>query len=147
MSERLRRVRVVCGEWNRVCGGNWQNNWGVCGIFFDPPYAVKNRSDVYYCDDFDVANDVRAWAIDRGALPDYRIVIAGYDEHNDLEAHGWTSIAWKAGGGYGSLAKGYSRGKENCKKEMLWFSPNCLNHKQQTLWRPDEEICDNGKGN
>ena len=26
LSERLRYVRVVCGEWDRVCGGDWQDN-------------------------------------------------------------------------------------------------------------------------
>ena len=25
LSYRLRRVRVVCGDWSRVCGGNWQD--------------------------------------------------------------------------------------------------------------------------
>src|SRR3990167_2889470 len=36
LSARLRHVRVVCGDWSRVCGGDWQDRMGVVGIFFDP---------------------------------------------------------------------------------------------------------------
>ena len=100
LSERLRYVRVVCGDWTRVCGGDWQDRMGDVGIFFDPPYAVGDRDDVYDTDDFDVANKVRKWAIERGKSPSYRIVIAGYDEHKEeLTNAGWTMVRWKAGGG------------------------------------------------
>lgn len=131
LATRLRRVRVVCGDWKRVCGGNWQNRMGICGIFFDPPYADDERdSNIYQHDSMTVANEVREWAIKRGKLPSYRIVIAGYREHNELEKHGWTSLLWKAGGGYANLQRkedSKAKGKENAKKEMLWFSPYCLN--------------------
>ncbi|MCC7515558.1 MAG: DNA adenine methylase, partial [Bacteroidia bacterium] len=29
LSARLRYVRVVCGDWNLVCGGNWQDSLGI----------------------------------------------------------------------------------------------------------------------
>jgi hypothetical protein len=51
-------------------------------------------------------------------------------KHNELEKHGWTSLLWKAGGGYANLQRkedSKAKGKENAKKEMLWFSPYCLN--------------------
>lgn len=133
LSERLRYVRVVCGDWTRVCGGNWQDNLGQCGIFFDPPYAAKDRSDCYHKEDFDVAHDVRAWAIERGKKPSYRIVIAGYDEHSELADHGWTLQEWRTSGGYAKTAKGDSRGKKNKAREVLWFSPYCLKQVQTTL--------------
>ena len=124
LSIRLRYVRVVCGDWTRVCGGNWQDNMGNVGIFFDPPYGVSDRdTNVYNVDSMDVAHDVRKWAIERGKIKTYRIVIAGYDEHNDLADYGWTSHAWKAQGGYANVGDG--RGKENRQKEVLWFSPYC----------------------
>ena len=126
LSERLRYVRVVCGDWTRVCGGNWQDNMGTVGIFFDPPYAVENRSSVYECDDFNVAHDVRAWAIERGDKKTYRICIAGYDEHEDLLNYGWTKYEWKTGGGYSKLGKD----NHNCEREVLWFSPHCLKIRQ-----------------
>jgi len=29
LAERLRFVRVVCGDWTRVCSGNWQDDLGI----------------------------------------------------------------------------------------------------------------------
>jgi hypothetical protein len=64
LSERLRRVRVVCGDWTRVCGGDWQDDRGTCGIFFDPPYNPEtcNRDPKIYTEESaDVADKVREW--------------------------------------------------------------------------------------
>ena len=104
LSKRLRYVRVVCGDWSRVCGGNWQENIGTVGIFFDPPYAIENRNKkIYHNDSILVAHEVRKWCIERGANPSYRIVIAGYDEHEELKNFGWYKINWKTQGGYANL--------------------------------------------
>ena len=130
LSIRLRRVRVVCGEWNRVCGGNWQNRLGTVGIFFDSPYAVTNRhTSLYHHDSTTVANDVLTWAKARGQLSDYRIVIAGYDEHEELLKDKWTSVNWKANGGYANQAN--KQGIKNKGRETLYFSPHCLPIKKQ----------------
>lgn len=121
-SERLRRVRVCCGDWTVVCGGNWQDNLGTVGIFFDPPYGVKDRDDsIYHHDSMDVAALVNAWALERGKKDSYRIVITGYEEHENLLSEGWTAHSWKANGGYGNRA-----GNKNCEREMIYFSPHCL---------------------
>jgi site-specific DNA-adenine methylase len=136
LSARLRNVRVVCGEWNRVCGGDWQDKtWPDVGVFFDPPYAVADRdSAVYDCDSQTVAHEVRAWCIERGARENYRIVLAGYDEHEELAAHGWTCESWKARGGYGNQArKAGTQGQTNRFRETLWFSPGCVGVAQRTL--------------
>ena len=125
LSRRLRHVRVVCGDWSRVCGGNWQSNLGIVGIFFDPPYAIEDRTkDIYSNDSVSVAHEVRKWCIERGANPSYRIVLTGYDEHEELKNFGWYKINWKTGGGYGNSGDG--QGKENSKRETIWFSPHCL---------------------
>jgi len=59
LSERLRYVRVVCGDWQRVCGGSWQDKIGDVGFFMDPPYAVEDRDPtVYHHDSIDVAKEV-----------------------------------------------------------------------------------------
>lgn len=34
--------------------------------------------------------------------------------------------AQRAAGGYGSQGKGKTRGKENARRERIWFSPHCL---------------------
>ena len=126
LSERMRYVRVVNGEWNRVCSGNWQDNCGNVGIFFDPPYAIEDRTQkIYHHDDTNkIAHDVRDWCIERGKIKTYKIILAGYDEHNDLLNHGWTVRKWKATGGYGNSAEG--QGKENSHREVLYFSPHCI---------------------
>jgi site-specific DNA-adenine methylase len=130
LSERLRRVRVVCGDWNRVCGGDWQDDRGTCGMFLDPPYDPEkcNRDPKIYTEESaTVANDVREWCIPRGERKTYRIVLAGYyDEHKILEEeHGWTVYKWSAHGGFANRGKGKSRGEVNRHKEALFFSPHC----------------------
>lgn len=125
LSERIRYVRVVCGDWTRVCGGYWQDKIGDCGMFFDPPYGVTDRDvNVYHCDSTEIAKDVMSWCIDRGKIKSYKIVLAGYDEYNELEKHGWRKESWIAGCGYSNLGEG--PGKENRKRETLWFNPNCI---------------------
>ena len=131
LSERLRKVRVVCGDWTRVCGGNWQDKLGVCGIFMDPPYgtAASRDAKIYHVDSQTVSADVHAWCHERGTNPNYRIVIAGYsEEHESLLADGWTCRKWSAGGGYGNMggAGDGTNGKVNRHREALFFSPHCL---------------------
>lgn len=126
LSERLRNVRVVCGDWTRVCGGNWQAGMGTCGIFFDPPYgeAAARGKQLYAVESLTVADEVREWCVRRGAEHDMRIVLAGYkEEHEQIEAHGWTRHEWSAQGGYANI--GNANGKANRHRECLWFSPHC----------------------
>lgn len=124
LSARLRYVRVVCGDWTRVCGGNWQDRVGICGMFFDPPYGVTDRdTDVYHHDSTDVAAGVNEWCAERGAGKKYRIVIAGYDEHASLvNDHGWLAETWTAQGGYGNAAGDNA----NRRRECLYYSPHCF---------------------
>jgi site-specific DNA-adenine methylase len=138
LSERLRNVRVVCGEWDRICGGNWQGgHWKDVGVFFDPPYGVEDRADnIYHCDSTTVAKDVREWCKERGKNKNYRIVLAGYEEHEELLSLGWTIESWKTSGGYGNTKrrKKTGRGQENRKREMLYFSPACRHTKIRSLF-------------
>jgi DNA adenine methylase len=128
LSERLRYVRIVCGDWTRVCGGNWQDNMGTVGVFFDPPYGVTDRDNVYNTDDYTVARRVREWAIERGKKESYRIVIAGYDlEGEELLKEGWMEYKWETRGGYGNFANGDN---SNRKRERLWFSPHCISNQR-----------------
>lgn len=123
LSDRLRNVRVVCGDWTQVCGGNWQDAMGNVGLFFDPPYGDVGRdTNIYHHDSTYVAGAVNAWVLDRGAKQTYRIVLAGYDEHLNLLDAGWTSQQWKTGGGYGNQSGGKNL---NASREMLYFSPHC----------------------
>lgn len=133
LSERLRYVRVVCGDWTRICGGNWQDETGICGIFFDPPYGVTDRdANLYHCDSTHMAKDVLNWCKDRGKINTYRIVIAGYEEHTELLKEGWTSEAWSAQGGYSNLGK--KKENNNKHREILYYSPYCINQIQKGLF-------------
>jgi hypothetical protein len=52
-------------------------------------------------------------------------VIAGYyEEHEELLSEGWGVYRWQTGGGYANLGRG--KGRENAKREALFYSPNCL---------------------
>lgn len=141
LAERLRYVRTICGDWRRVCRGNWKTHPGrPCGVFFDPPYSdVAERDSKIYTQDSDsVAHEVRAWCRGRADDRDYRIVLAGYyEEHESLLAEGWSVHRWKAQGGYSNQRRGQK--SENRHREALFFSPHCLpiakaRQEQQALW-------------
>ncbi|MFA6842986.1 MAG: DNA adenine methylase [Bacilli bacterium] len=127
MQCRLRNVKVVCGDWSRVMGGNWQTNYGICGVFLDPPYTTTERSDCYDTNSHTVARDVREWCLQNGDNQLFRIALCGYDgEHNELEDSGWSAYKWKPNGGMANQGSLDSRGKKNISKETIWFSRNCL---------------------
>lgn len=125
LAARLRRVRVACGDWERVCGPSVTFKHGVTGVFLDPPYSLENRSEVYAHDCDDVARRVTVWALENGGRRDMRIIVCGYQgEHEALTDAGWRVEAWKAHGGYGSQGDG--QGRANAHRERIWFSPHCL---------------------
>ena len=123
LADRLRRVRVCCGDWSRICGPSPTTALGITGVVLDPPYAdTKRCGEVYRVDSLSVAHDVREWAIAHGDDPKMRIALCGYEgEHNMPES--WECVPWKARGGYGSQSKS---GNENAARERIWFSPHCL---------------------
>jgi DNA adenine methylase len=134
LAVRLRNVRVCCGDWLRVLGDAPTVKLGMTAVFLDPPYAVDDRAHLYTEESFDVAHDVRDWCIENGGNLMLRIALCGYEEHDELAAHGWTPVGWKAHGGYGS--QGSAAGRENAHREVVWFSPYCLDTdtEQQSLF-------------
>lgn len=128
LQARLRRVRICCGDWTRVVAPSvTYKNKGLTdgemtGVVLDPPYSKNNRSEVYF-EDNNIFKDVCDWAVENGNNPKLRIVLCGYDGDYVMPKT-WQTYSWKASGGMSSL--GNDRGKENSKKEMIWFSPNCL---------------------
>ena len=126
LAERLRNVRVCCGDWSRVVTRGALNYGATVGVFLDPPYsgAADRAADLYAVDDLDIAHDVREWCITNGDNPRYRIVLAGYeDEHAAHMPHTWRMVAWKANGGQANNGNGSNL---NRYKERLWLSPHCL---------------------
>lgn len=131
LQQRLKRVRVTCGDWSRILtpsityASKGLGNKDITGVFLDPPYDTSIRDKVYR-EDNDVFKDVCRWAIENGDNPRMRIVLCGYDgDHNIPDS--WKTYSWKANGGMANL--GNSRGKDNSKKETIWFSPHCYDNK------------------
>jgi DNA adenine methylase len=122
LASRLRRVRVCCGDWRRVLTPSVSTYVGLCGVVLDPPYSHDLRERCY-SEDHDISADVRAWAIENGDNPEFRIALCGYhDEHAPHMPSSWEMVAWKAHGGYSRT----ERGKANREQERIWFSPHCL---------------------
>ena len=121
LQERLRRVRVTCGDWKRVLGPSVTEHIGVTGIFLDPPYGDTGRDpSIYTHDDLLVAGVVREWAIANGGNPKLRIALCGYEGEHAMPPT-WECVSWKAMGGYASAAGNTT----NAKRERIWFSPHC----------------------
>ena len=125
LADRLRRVRVCCGDWMRVLGPSVTEKHGVTGILLDPPYSGETGRDreLYSQEDLEVSARVREWAIVNGDNPRLRIVLCGYDGEHDMPAS-WTCETWKAGGGY----DGQNLDRDNQRRalERIWFSPACI---------------------
>lgn len=130
LSERMRRVRVCCGDWERVLGPAVTTCIGTTGVFLDPPYHAPGtgRSRVYNHDADDVFERVHAWAVAHGNDAGLRIALCGYEGGPALPQD-WTAEAWQASGGYGNSA----RGRANRKRERIWFSPGCPPSDQHQL--------------
>lgn len=139
LATRLRRVRVCCGDWSRICGPSPTYKIGMTAVFLDPPYSGDVRQkNLYSVDSHTVAEDVRAWCIEeiadeatgwhgrRYEHPNLRIALCGYlGEHDALHLeHGWDMVAWKANGGYGNQRKDGKN--DNAGLERIWFSPHCI---------------------
>lgn len=135
LARRLERIRVCCGDWSRVCGPTPTFQHGLTGVFLDPPYSAEAKRDMgcYSVDSGTVAHDVRRWCIANGDNPLMRIALCGYEgEHNELTDAGWRVVEWKAMGGYGS--QGAGRGRENSRRERVWFSPHCFGYRQMRIF-------------
>ncbi len=123
LAERLRRVRVCCGDWTRVLGPTPTTKQGLTAVLLDPPYAQDERESELYRLESKVSDDVRAWAIEHGHDPQLRIALCGYEGEHEMPDD-WEELAWKAKGGYGSQSTQHDN--PNARRERIWFSPHCL---------------------
>jgi hypothetical protein len=134
LANRLRRVRVACGNWDRVLGQAATPPKGhVTAVLLDPPYDMaERRGDLYGVgdrpEDMPVNVAARSWALDRTNDDRYRIAYCSYStelEDAMFTQAGWTPLRWAALGGYGLRAD--NRARSNKEREIIWFSPSCLN--------------------
>lgn len=127
LSARLRRVRVVCGDFARILGPSVTWRHGLTAVFLDPPYADAEHA-ITYSGGGNVWERATRWCEENGGNPLLRIALCGYEGTWDAP-EGWTAVKWRTQGGYGSQGNG--RGRENASRETIWFSPHCLNPSEQ----------------
>jgi DNA adenine methylase len=117
LAERMRDVRVCCGEWDRVLGESVTTKHGMTGMFLDPPYE---SSEGTYAVKTQVSGAVREWAIANGDNPLLRIAICSYGEEMPGS---WECVHWRARKGYQKVDE---NGEHSGHNETIWFSPACL---------------------
>lgn len=122
LSTRLRRVRVVCGDFARILGPSVTWRHGMTAVFLDPPYADAEHA-VTYAGGVQVWERVTQWCEQEGNNKLLRIALCGYEGTWQAPA-GWEPIKWRTPGGYGSQGNG--RGRENAAREVVWLSPACV---------------------
>ena len=81
LAERMRDVRVCCGEWDRVLGDSVTIKHGLTGVFLDPPYESFEGT---YAVKSEVTTAVREWDIANGDNPLLRIAVCGYDGQHEV---------------------------------------------------------------
>lgn len=109
LAERLERVRVVHGSWDRCLNNHYG---GVdTAVFLDPPYRAYEK--LYGCAT-PVADEVAAWAAQH---PELRIALCGH--RGDYELPGWDAVDWSRG----RLTYG---GAATTDEECVWYSPGCV---------------------
>lgn len=123
LHERLRDVRVTCGDWSRVVKDSVTTRHGLTGVFLDPPYTKGSMEYTAAGCGGELADAVRAWCLANGENEKLRIVLCGHaGEHDELLAHGWTLRKWTARKGYAVTDEAI----ENSASETLWCSPHCV---------------------
>ena len=121
LADRLRRVRVACGDWSRVVTDSVTWRHGLTGVFLDPPY--DDGAAVYSSGGQGISTAVREWAVANGGNPLLRIALCGYEGEHEMPAS-WRCVPWKARGGYGSQRQDGTN--ENAGRERIWFSEHCI---------------------
>ena len=118
LADRLRGVRVCCGDWTRVLTPSVTTVHGVTAVLLDPPYDVDGTD--YGESSKGISSAVREWALLNGDDPRFKIAFCGYEDEGHSFPSSWECVAWKAGGGYNNLGDGKNR-----HRERIWFSPAC----------------------
>lgn len=110
LAERLRTVRITCGDWTECLSPAVTVGNGITGIVLDPPYTTGEHSIDYAADAHqakgrDIANEVRAWAIRVGSVNGVKIALCGYESEKHPMPEDWLVQDWVALGGFSSTAK------------------------------------------
>lgn len=132
LSDRLRHVRVICGDWSRtISSKSMLKGSGVpCAIFLDPPYSSE-YGDVYgggFDDEGSLPDDVYEWCEAHGDDEDLRIAVCGYPQNWDAPDD-WYQQTWTTQGGWSKSSPDDNPDAQ--KQECVWFSPHCIHPDQR----------------
>jgi hypothetical protein len=111
LSDRLKRVRIIHGDWQRCMHHSYGKN--DTAVMLDPPYVAFEKLYSGGDNRRPVALEVADWA---RAHPELRIALCGHVGDYDLP--GWEAVQWtRTRASYGST--------ETRDRECVWFSPGC----------------------
>lgn len=135
LSQRLRRTRVCCGDFERILSPAALGlRYGPAAVLLDPPYP--GYEFLYCAETGELAERVQSWARNHGDNPLLRIALCGYE--GDYHLPKWDVVEWKAKGGYGNQGGANT----NRFRERIWFSPHCLKPRQMVIpGIPDHSPC------
>ena len=123
LHQRLRDVRVTCGDWQRVCKDSVTTRHGLTAVFLDPPYDKGAMDYSAGGMGLGISGAVREWCAANGDNKALRIVLCGHaGEHDALLANGWHLREWTARKGYALTDEAVA----NSASETLWCSPHCI---------------------
>jgi DNA adenine methylase len=130
LHDRLRDVRVCCGDWSRVLKDSVTTRHGLTAVFLDPPYDKGSMDYGAGGMGQGISAAVRKWCVDNGNNEKLRIVICGHSgEHDALLGHGWKIGKWTARKGYALTDEAI----DNSASETVWASPHCQQETGKTL--------------
>jgi len=132
ISQRLKKTIICCGDWERVVCDFITTKKVNTGIFLDPPYSIKagRENNLYIKDDLNVSVNVYNWCMANGGNPNLRIAFCGYSNEYSFP-DSWSVLNWRGNCAWANW--GDNKGQDNAKKEMIWFSPGCLNDKSKRI--------------
>ena len=123
LHQRLRDVRVTCGDWQRVCKDSVTTRHGLTAVFLDPPYDKGAMDYSAGGMGLGISGAVREWCAANGDNKALRIVLCGHaGEHDALLSNGWHLREWTARKGYALTDEAVA----NSASETLWCSPHCV---------------------
>lgn len=132
LQARLRKVKIINGDWKRVVTDMLVTDESPTAVLLDPPYLTHDREVRVYesLNDEAPARDSYAWAVDAARrFPTLRIAYCSYRGHFD-PPDGWSEFRWTTNGGYANTSAD-GRGRNNKEREVIWFSPGCLSGEVQ----------------
>ena len=132
LSDRLRHVKICCGDWKRVLSDAILMSGKKVGIFLDPPYDPQVRSKgCYNHEEPSVSAEVRQWCLEHGDDPRFRIALCGYEGEHEMPET-WEKVAWTARRCMSRRHK--TQNSDNRFKERTWFGPHCIRMETPVLF-------------